>query len=333
MLMKTILKNSKVKHIYINTSYNKDIELIEEEIYKKISDSEGVVREMNEHILKAGGKRLRPLLVLYSGMIFSEGSQELMDAAVAAELIHMASLVHDDIIDKSDLRRNKPSVNNKWGTHCSVLCGDYLFAKAFEILSNKKLSNAMCLMVEAIKNMCNGEIEQSKDRFEKDISIERYYDRIIKKTGILIQNCCKVGAGIGGANDAQIQAMGNYGINMGIAFQIIDDILDYRGNVNSMGKPKGEDMLQGTTTLPIILLKKDERYSEWIEEVISGGKFSLEILDEINIALESSGVLEESYEKAKIHIKRARRSLEIVNNNEYTEFLDSLAHKVLNRKN
>ena len=202
------------------------IEAIEIELYNSLSGSQGTMREMCSHILNAGGKRIRPLLVLHSGLGFGTMSNHLVKAAVAAELIHMASLVHDDIIDNSSLRRSRPSINKIWGNQFAVLCGDYLFSKAFGIMSSNRLMRSMDLMVEAIQNMCEGEIVQAGERFNPLISQERYYEIIGMKTAIFLSCCCKSGAAISGATKLQVHMMGEYGLHLGYAFQIIDDILD-----------------------------------------------------------------------------------------------------------
>jgi len=147
---------------------------IEAELYNVLSDSRGAIRDMCFHMLTSGGKRIRPVLVFYGGLMFSGPTDELVYAAVAAELIHMASLVHDDIIDNSFLRRGRPSLNKIWGNHFAVLCGDYLFAKAFEIMARKKLIKCMDYMVEAIENMCQGEIIKAESRFKTDAGIDDY---------------------------------------------------------------------------------------------------------------------------------------------------------------
>jgi len=309
------------------------VDKLENRLMDALSDSEGPIREMCAHILKAGGKRIRPLIVLYSGMLFSELSQNLMDAAVAAELIHMASLVHDDIVDNSLLRRNRPSVNKIWGNEYAVLCGDYLFARAFGILSEKKLMKSMGFMVEAITNMCHGEIHQAGDRFNSNVNIESYYIRIAKKTAIFLQSCAKSGASIGGADDKDIEIIGEYGLNVGYAFQIIDDILDFCGEVDVMGKEKYEDLKQGNITLPVILLMNKDEYRNWLLKTINSRRFNDDDIDKICNALKESGVLDESSEIAASHINKAIKCLDVLPKSNYTDFLYSLADMLQSRIN
>lgn len=306
---------------------------LELKLLEALSDSEGPIREMCTHILNGGGKRIRPLLVLYSGMVFSKPSQHLFEAAVAAELIHMASLVHDDIVDNSLLRRNRPSINKVWGNEYAVLCGDYLFARAFGILAEKRLMKSMNYMVEAICSMCHGEIYQAGDRFNCNVDIEDYYARIAKKTAIFLQCCAKSGSCISGADEKNIEVIGEYGLNIGYAFQIIDDILDFCGEVDVMGKARYEDLRQGNITLPMILLIKNNVYSDWIVNVIDSRKLDEDIIERICLALKESGAVEESFSIAATHIAMARRCLDRLPQSGYTGFLYSLADMLQTRIN
>lgn len=331
--MEAILKGyrNEQQEIKYDTYQMSHMEFIEQELFNALSDSKGQVREMCRHILSAGGKRIRPMLVLNSGLIFSERDKRLVQAAVAAELIHMASLVHDDIIDNSDLRRNRPSINKVWGSHFAVLCGDYLFARAFGIMSGNKMFESLDLMVEAIENMCHGEIIQAADRYNPDVSIENYYTRIAMKTAIFLKNCCKCGAVISGADEEQTQYIGEYGLNLGYAYQIIDDILDFCGNVNNMGKPNSEDLRQGTITLPIILLLNSEKHGAWLRELIVQKKFSQENLEKIHHALIQTGIIDKCYNIAGSHIEKSKQSLEALPQTQYTSFLYGMLDKLSTR--
>ena len=294
------------------------MEIFERELYNALADSKGVIREMCSHILCAGGKRIRPLLVMHSGLIFSELTEELLQAAVAAELIHMASLIHDDIIDNSILRRSKPTINEIWGNQFAVLCGDYLFAKAFGILSGERVLKGMDLMVEAIENMCQGEILQASEKFRVESSEEVYYERIAKKTAIFLQNCCKSGAEVSGANKEQAEALGEYGLNLGYAYQILDDVMDFCGNTDEMGKPKREDLRQGIITLPVIHLLKNKKYGGWLNRSIHNKDFSMEMLGQVECALIETGILVNCYKTAEFHMDKANQCLQKLPQTEFT---------------
>ncbi|MCX8130783.1 MAG: polyprenyl synthetase family protein [Clostridia bacterium] len=301
------------------------IEIVERELFSILSDSKGPIREMCHHIMKAGGKRIRPLLVLRSGLAFSQQSDELIYAAAAAELIHMASLVHDDIIDESPLRRNKPSINQVWGNHYAVLCGDYLFAKAFGILSSNRLMRSMDYMVRAIESMCQGEILQAGDRFNSNVSMKSYYERISKKTAIFLECCCRSGASVAGTDSSGSKIIGEYGLNIGLAFQIIDDILDFCGDENIMGKPKGEDLRQGIITMPMIFLQRDNKYRMWISQLMRNKKITDKEINEICFELNRTGCIKECFKVAEAHINKAKYCIRCIPGNEHTDFLNNLA--------
>ncbi len=308
-----------------NVSGLPELEAVEMELLNELSDSRGVLREMCSHILNAGGKRIRPMLVVYSGMLFSDMKDELIKAAVAAELIHMASLVHDDVIDCSPLRRNNPSANSVWGNYYAVLGGDYLFAKAFSILSAHELNASMNFMVEAIQNMCHGEILQAEDRFDCDVSIDRYYERIAMKTAIFLKCCCQSGAAVSGADEANIQIIGDYGLNIGLAFQIIDDILDFYGCEDVMGKPKNEDLRQGNITLPVLLLLKHELYGSWTRETVKGKNFNSQVMEELCAVLKETGIMDRCLKTALLHIEKAKQCLNPAPESRYKDSLYDLA--------
>jgi heptaprenyl diphosphate synthase len=333
--MKTIEKPSDFQsHIWDVTS-NKAFNAfkIEELLREELTESQGIHEELCRHLLRAGGKRVRPLLVCYCGLLFSPETEELKRTAVAAELIHMASLVHDDIIDGSDFRHNRPAAHLIWGNQRAVLGGDYLFAKAFGLLAENKSTQPLTLMVDAIQNMCRGEINQDQERFNTKIGIEEYYDRIAKKTAALIEASCKAGAAVAGANPLQIEAIGHFGLHLGLAFQIIDDILDLCGGERKMGKPKYTDLIKGNLTLPLILLRELPKYKEWLMEVFQEKKFNNSILAKIETAAKDSGITNRSFAIGVSHLDQARAVLQNFNDNQARQFLEDLTYMLQARAN
>lgn len=329
--METIKHKSRIDYLKVNFNSKTipEIDLIELELINALSDSRGKIREMCTRVLNAGGKRIRPLLTMYSGLVFSPINKEMIKGAVSVELIHMASLVHDDIIDNSNLRRNKPSINSSWGNHFAVLCGDYLFAKAFGTLSKLNNSRGMDLMVKSIQHMCHGEILQADNKYNLDMDIDTYYDIISKKTGVLIENSCKMGAVISDCDQQHEEALGGYGLNLGLAFQIIDDILDICGESDNMGKPKFEDISQGNTTLPIIVLLKNKKYREVVKNILK----KKEDLNTISLMLTDLNIINTCFEIAAGHIKKAQSYLSVLPQSEYTKKLYNLADLLMVRAN
>lgn len=306
---------------------------IEEQLIRAIDDSQGTVRDICFHILNAGGKRVRPLLLWYSGLMFGSVTENLKRAAIAVELIHMASLIHDDLIDGSELRRNRPTVQKKWGSHQAVLGGDYLFAKAFGVLAEGQLIKPLGIVVQAIQNMCHGEILQDGDQFNLKVSLEQYYERITKKTAVLLEASCKVGALVSGAEEDEAALMGRFGLELGLAFQIIDDILDLCGDELKMGKPKYTDLNKGNLTLPIILLMEQPQYREWLLGVFKGESLNPAVLSEIEGLVKNSGVMRQAFAIGTSHLERARNVLEGFPDNPAREFLEDLTYKLQARAN
>lgn len=307
--------------------------MIEEKLVETLEDSQGAVRDICFHILNAGGKRVRPLLVWYSGLMFGPGSEDLLRTAVAVELIHMASLVHDDIIDGAQIRRNKPTVQKKWGNHRAVLGGDYLFAKSFGILADSGLLKPLGMMARAVQDMCQGEILQDEDQFNPRVSRECYYDRITKKTAVLLEASCKVGALVGGATELQTESIGRFGLNLGLAFQIIDDILDLCGDERKMGKPKYTDLIKGNLTLPIFLLMEQPQYREWLLWILKEHDLSQSTLVEIEGAVKNSGVMRQAFQVGVSHLEQARCILGEFPKSPARQFMENLTYMLEARAN
>ena len=330
MMINTLIKTKKEEF-----KSNKFVDLpgmneVEEKLYSAISDSHGYTYEICSQLITAGGKRIRPLLVLSSAQCFGPLNSDVINSAVACELVHMASLVHDDIIDQSTLRRNRPSIHVQYGNQASVLVGDYLFAKAFEILSTNKLFECLNLVVEAIGEMCDGEIAQARNRYNLNQTAREYYKRIYEKTGILMAACCQAGALTGGASLNSIKSLQSYGEYIGYAFQIIDDIMDFTGDTKVLGKPVGSDLREGNITLPIIKLVEQKKYKDLIGDFLRG-----EITDDIYTIvlreLHDNFAIEQSYREAENCIQKAKDALCLLEESEYKSILMTMASKILNR--
>lgn len=315
----------------VRAIFNDALSLVNRRISESVSNAVGAVREMCGHVAGSCGKMIRPQLVLMSGTAFSRLNDRMIDAAVAAEFIHMASLVHDDVIDQSNLRRGKPSVNQKWGNHAAVLCGDWLFAQAFAILSGAGLGPCMRFMVKAIQSMCHGEMLQAASRYNADIGTDTYYDVIAGKTAHLMESCCKSGAAAGGADGKKIEALGQYGLNIGLAFQIIDDILDFAGDAERMGKPKCGDLRQGIFTLPVILLLRDAGFGNDARAALAGNDLSENAVETVRGLLQAGGAIDAAYSTAWSLIDRALNCLDFLPDSESKTALCNLARTLRNR--
>lgn len=223
------------------------------------------VRELAEHVILGGGKRLRPLLVYTCGIGRSDTHEDLLKAASVIEIVHVATLVHDDILDHADFRRNKPTLHSKVGDHTSILLGDALFSFALELASDFPESRICGIVSRATRKTCSGEINQSYCKGNFDLTADEYFSIIQDKTGELFNASCSVGAFIGGLSPNLIDLVGEFGTSLGLNYQIYDDLIDTFGNDSYFGKTLGSDLQTGKLTLPIIrlleVLPKESRLS------------------------------------------------------------------------
>jgi len=315
----------------ISTLQFPELLFVEDKLQIVLSKADGLIQQTCVSLLQSGGKRIRPLLTLYSGMCFAPLNPLMIEGAVAAELIHMASLIHDDVIDKSSTRRGKPTVNSLYGDHAAILTGDYLFAEAFNILSTHQLLSSMTYLVKAIQAMCEGEVNQANEQFSMSIGLQHYFQRITKKTGELLAACCQSGAILAGATSEELALMRDYGLNIGFAYQITDDILDISGDSDALGKPVGADLMNGNITLPFLYLMDNPIYGEWLKEIIKTRKVSRQGIQSIKEALVSSGCLDQAYATATTCICKAKDSLSRLPKSPYRDTLAKIADSILLR--
>lgn len=222
---------------------------------RMLSQLEEPVARKVVYLITAGGKRLRPALVLLAGRSGRTPDRAgLIDTATAVELIHTATLIHDDIIDQSALRRSKPTFHTRWGTERAVLMGDYLYATAFTLLARLASPSVMRVLSDVCRQLCRGELREVEARYRLDLTEGEYFDIIRDKTASLIGGCCQSGAELGGCSAETIDRLTRFGINFGLAFQIIDDCLDLTGDQRQLGKSILTDLDKGALSLPIIYL-------------------------------------------------------------------------------
>ncbi len=248
---------------YLNT----DLAIIEKELEASIKGKHPVLQQAGLHLLQSGGKRLRPVFVLLGGKFGKYDIDVIKNVAVTLELIHTASLVHDDVIDDADLRRGKPTIKAKWDNKIAMYAGDYILGSSLEIIT--KLPNPLLhkLLAHTIVEVCLGEIEQIKDKYRFDQNLRCYLRRIKRKTALLIASSCQLGAVAADVPAEVHKKLFLYGYYVGMAFQITDDILDFTGTDEQLGKPAGSDLMQGNITLPVLYAMKDENLKQQIIQV------------------------------------------------------------------
>lgn len=252
-----------MKLIQLYASMKSDIQVIEDRMARTVIASEQpLLSETSSHLLKAGGKRIRPVFVLLSGKFGDYSLDTLQGVAVTLELIHMASLVHDDVIDDADMRRGQLTVKSKWDNRIAMYTGDYIYAKALTVITELRKPRVHQILSSAMVQMCIGEMEQIRDFFNINQSFRRYLKRIRRKTALLIAISCQLGAMATDAPDRYGNALYRFGYNVGMAFQITDDLLDVCGTEKAIGKPPGSDLRQGNITLPVLYALEEPRIRE-----------------------------------------------------------------------
>lgn len=311
----------------LNTLTLPEMTLVEERLRKSVQTESRQLGQIAQYILDLGGKRLRPLLALLCSGIYSANLEARVDIATAAELIHTASLLHDDVVDEADLRRGQPSVSQRWGNAESVLAGDFMFAKAFSILS--AYPGALEIMTDAIAAMCQAELMQLGAQFNLTETPETYVKTIIGKTASLLGASCECGGLISSMPIEQVDLVGKYGIHLGIAYQIIDDIGDYVLGSAQSGKNQGSDLKNGVTTLPLLYILAN-----------ANSRRQLEILLEQRTKLEpkmlarelaETRALERAAGVARQHIEMAQGKLVELPHCQSTEILAGLAKALHDR--
>ena len=258
----------------INEVAGTDLAAVEEMLFDCIASDSQAMQDVIRHVFRRPGKRLRPALVLLTGSLYPSKNENVLKVATAAELIHTASLIHDDIIDSSSWRRNQPSVNASYGNRPAVLAGDYLFARAFEMIALCEHVQLFRSFSRVVSVMCEGEMEQARHLFNLDRTKEEYLHDAYRKTAALMETCCGAGARLSGLDIKAIESLEHYGRNLGMAFQLIDDLLDIAGDSLVMGKPANSDIREGIITLPYIYLMEGCLAEQWIREKIERRDFS-----------------------------------------------------------
>jgi geranylgeranyl pyrophosphate synthase len=291
--------------------------------------------ELLKHIL-LGGKAIRPALTLLSARFYDYDFDRLLPMATSVELMHTSTLVHDDAIDKSAVRRGRPTVNSLWGEDRAVLLGDYLFAKAGEFAALTGDLRVIRLFAQTLQIISSGELRQTFDAFKLEQSRQQYFERITAKTASLFSLSTQSGAILSQAPEPSVQALRVYGTNLGIAFQIVDDVLDFTGTEKELGKPVGSDLAQGTLTLPAMLLL--ERYPEDnpVKELFTNRDMP-EIFQQLQIkraieAVANSSIVEECYLIASDYCAQARQELDLLPDKPVRKALEEVADFVVSRK-
>ena len=300
-------------------------------IIKRLNSEIALVNQLGYYIVNSGGKRLRPmLLVLVAKALGYEGAWHINLAAVI-EFIHTATLLHDDVVDESDLRRGNETANALFGNAASVLVGDYLYSRSFQMMVEVQNLSIMEVLSNTTNTIAEGEVMQLMNCNDPDTSVERYLDVIHHKTATLFEAASRLGAIIADANPATEKAMANFGLHLGNAFQLVDDALDYSADAEQLGKNVGDDLAEGKPTLPLILAMQlgTASQKQMIKNAIEKG--GLEHLEDITQAIRETGALEKTLHQAEQEIELATAALELLPASPYKDALKGLAKLSLSR--
>lgn len=309
------------------------LQLVEEELRRNFQSQIKTIGDVGEHILGGGGKRLRPaLLLLVSKMLRYDGFRDVVYAAVV-EFIHTATLVHDDIIDEAAVRRGRTSINYRWGNHLTVLVGDYLYTHSMNLALAEGNLDILRLLSNVTIRMIEGEILGLEQNGRADLTVDDYFDIVGRKTAALFGACCRIPAYLTDTPESAATALFNYGFNLGVSFQVIDDLLDFTSSTEVLGKPALSDLKEGKLTLPLILSmpKATASERETIARVAAEKSFGGMNPPEVIEIAKKYGALEQSRAIARDYALRARAALEGFPQSPAREALDTALDFVLER--
>jgi octaprenyl-diphosphate synthase len=308
-----------------------DMTRVNQVIVDNLASPVVLINQLSQHIIYSGGKRLRPMLVMLCAKACNyKGGQDALLAAVI-EFIHTATLLHDDVVDDSDLRRGQETASSIWGNEAAVLVGDYLYSRAFQMMVKAQSMRIMDLLANATNTIAQGEVLQLLNINNPSTSEEKYNDVIYGKTACLFEAATQVGAILSGSDKRTEQALKDYGKHLGTAFQLIDDALDYTANPDQLGKNVGDDLAEGKPTLPLIFAMQhgDDEQQALIRNAIENG--GLEHIDAITQIIHSTGALEYTHQQAMNEAKLAKQAIESLPPSDYKQALIFLAGYSVNR--
>lgn len=328
----TISIQSPLKHLHhlLYTEMNQVDTLILESLFSQVS----VIEEVGKYLVQGGGKRIRPLLTLACHRLFNPdpASPGAIHLAAAVELIHTATLLHDDVVDASVLRRGQQTANEVWGNSSSVLVGDFLFSRAFQLMVKTKHLEVLDSLSNAAAKIAEGEVLQLTSSYSLDLSVETYLDIITSKTAALFAAACEVGGMIAGMDMSLRHHLYQFGHNLGMVFQIVDDFLDYCSNSSDLGKSQGDDFFEGKVTLPVIIACQENINAEfWVSQFAKPVREEADLQAAVQL-LEGSYILRKCREIAKTFEEKALDHLDKLPKSPIWHDLKDLISYSLNRR-
>jgi len=312
-----------------------DLALVEEELARQTDTAFPAVSEITAYLLGGGGKRLRPALLLLSARYAGRRDRSAIRLAAVVELLHSATLIHDDVIDSAGTRRGRPSANAKWGNHRSVLTGDWLYMQSFQMALEERNFRILDILIDLTQKMVEGELIQLEKIGRIDVSEEDALRLATYKTACLFSGCARLGAVLGGLEGEEEEALADYGRYAGLAFQLVDDLLDFTASAEQLGKPVLSDLIEGKVTLPLIYAMENghREARELVARVLAEQEFKSVRPETIVSLVQDSGALDRARNLAQEYAQRAKSCLNGHSNSEYARALATLPDFILEREN
>ena len=327
-------KSANSAYLELKNLLGNKLQKVENLIQEKLKSEVSLIQKMSDHHLRSGGKRLRALLTLESAKLtgYKEDNRDI-NLAACVELIHSATLLHDDVIDESELRRGVKTANSVWGNQSSILVGDYLLSRCFEMMVEDGDLEVLKLLSSTSSKIAQGEVLQLQHKGEADLLEETYIDIINLKTASLFSAATKTGACLSGSNEKEKKALESYGRNLGLAFQIADDALDFYAKEKLFGKEIGKDFFEGKVTLPMIIIfqKGNEEEKKFLNEIMKKEKRSEKDFNNTLYLINKYKAVEATFTKAEYFVNVSYDSLAIFPDNEDKKILQNLTSFSLNR--
>ncbi|QIL91497.1 octaprenyl diphosphate synthase [Microbulbifer harenosus] len=308
-----------------------DFAAVNQTIIDQLHSDVPLVENIGHYLVEAGGKRLRPLLVLLCARAAGYRGEDHIPLAAIIEFIHTATLLHDDVVDTSDMRRGRITANAQWGNAPAVLVGDFLYSRAFQMMVALKDMDIMAILSDTTNTIAEGEVQQLVNAGDPAVTEANYLNVIHKKTGALFEAACETAAVLAGCSADERESLKLYGRHLGSAFQLVDDALDYRGNSEELGKNVGDDLAEGKPTLPLIyaMANGTEEQAALVREAIE--QKSADKLPEIVATIESCGALDYTFDRARKEVELALEKLEFLPDGEHKTALRQLAEFSIQR--
>ena len=331
--MQTVRSSAPAELARIFEPIQDQLEEVEEAYAKHIQSRVDLIPRIGRYIQSSGGKRVRPAVLLMAARLAGYSGEQAVNYASVVEFIHTATLVHDDIIDDADLRRGKLAVHSRWGNDITVLLGDYLYIKSMGMALSYDSLELVRLLCDVTLRMIEGELYQLTKTGDVDITEEEHLEIIRRKTAYLFGGCAEIGGMLGNVSPDERTALREYGFNLGVAFQLVDDLLDYTADKTALGKPIGGDLREGKVTLPaILLLQRDGgRSSELIRSAVSDQAITPECWHELKTLLHEHRAVEHAYDRAVEYASNAKQYLEVFPPSPERDALAALPDYVLAR--